>query len=80
MKLIFNKLKKILAEVIYADPEDITPETELSPEWGIDAISTAKLIIECEKHFKITIHDEDVHTFKTLKNLADYIEEKKSVD
>jgi acyl carrier protein len=34
----------------------------------------ARLVIQCEKYFKINIHDEDVHTFKCVKDIVEYIE------
>jgi len=71
--LLYAKVTKILAEIIGVDDEDIRPETELTPEYGIDPIDISKLVIECEKKFKITIHDEDVHGFKDVKDLVQYI-------
>lgn len=72
--MVFEKLAEIMSEVIGYDYEDITPETELTTANGFDAISIARTIIECEKHFKITIHDEDVHTFKCAEDIVKYIE------
>lgn len=72
--MIYKKVAKILAEIIDAEYEDITPETELTGESGIEAINLARLVIQCEKHFKIIIHDEDVHTFKCVKDIVEYIE------
>lgn len=74
MYLVSQKVEKILAEILEVDDEDITPETELTTASGIEAIHIAKMVIECEKKFNITIHDEDVHTFKYLHDLAKYIE------
>ena len=72
--MICKKVEKILAEIIDAEYEDITPETELTGESGIEAINMARLVIQCEKHFKIIIHDDDVHTFKYVKDIVKYIE------
>lgn len=72
--MVFEKLAEIMSEIIGYDYEDITPETELIISNGFDAISIARTIMECEKHFKITIHDEDVHTFKRADDIVKYIE------
>ncbi len=72
--MIFKKLVKILSAIIDMDCDDITPETELSINYGVEAVDIAKLIIECEKHFKITVYDEDVHTFKCVNDIVEYIE------
>ena len=78
--MIYRIIKKILAEIINAEEEDILPETELEINDRSDAINIARLVIECEKSFKITINDEDVHTFKCVKDLVDYIIKLKSDD
>lgn len=71
--MVFEKVAKILAEIIGIDYEDITPETELTREYGIKAVDVAKLVIECEKRFKVTIHDEYVHNFKCVNDIVKYI-------
>ncbi|OGO79246.1 MAG: hypothetical protein A2Y23_01325 [Clostridiales bacterium GWB2_37_7] len=72
--MVFQKVAKILAEIIEIDSEDIVLETELTIDNGIGAVNVAKLVIECEKKFNITIHDEDVHTFKCVYDIVKYIE------
>ena len=72
--MVFQKVAGILAEIIEVEDEAITSETQLSTAIGVDALHVAKLVIECEKKFRITIHDEDVHTFKYVKDMVEYIE------
>ena len=72
--MVFTKMANLLAEIIGADPDDISPETSLCPTSGIEPIDLAKLIIACEKKFKITIYDEHVHHFQTVGNVVTYIE------
>ena len=72
--MVFPEVAEILAEIIETDPEDIQPETKFAIDDGIEMIHVAKLIIACEKKFNITIHDEDIHTFKCAGDLADYID------
>lgn len=71
--MVFQKVAKILADIIGVDTEDITSETELTKVNGIKAVDVAKLVIECEKKFDITIHDEEVHNFKRVKDIVEYI-------
>ncbi len=70
--MIQSKLAAILAEPLEMDESDITPETELLSV--LDSLQMAKVVIECEKKFRITIFDEDVHAFKTAGDVARYIE------
>ncbi|WP_286908072.1 acyl carrier protein [Clostridium sp. UBA1652] len=73
--MIFEKVAKIIGEVINIDYEDITADTQLTSDHGVEPISIAKIVIECEKKFKITIHDEDVHKFKSISDIVNYIED-----
>lgn len=76
--MVFQKVAEILSEIVEIDEEEITPETELTADNGIEAISIAKLVILCEKKFGITIHDEDVHSFKCVNDIVKYIEKAQS--
>lgn len=78
--MIYRIIKKLLAEILNVEEEDILPETELAINDRSDAINVARLIIECEKGFKITINDEDVHTFKHVSDLVYYIRKLQSDD
>lgn len=71
--MIDEKIAEILAEIIGVDNQDITPETKLTTDSGVEKISIAKLIIGCEKEFNITIFDEDVHDFKCIGDITNYI-------
>lgn len=71
--MVSEKVAKILAEIIEVDWEEITPETDFINEYDLKAVDVAKLVIECEKKFKIIIHDEDVHTFRAVNDIVEYI-------
>jgi len=71
--LIFETVAGILAEILGIDDEDIEKDTELTREYGIKSVDLAKLITECERKFQITIHDEDVHSFRYVNDLVEYI-------
>lgn len=71
--MILKKVAKIVGEVINIDYEDITGDTLLTADHGVEPISIAKIVIECEKKFEITIHDDDVHTFKSVDDIVKYI-------
>ena len=70
--MLSQQVTDILAEILGIDNEDITLQTASRQRY--QAVDLAKLVIECEQNFRITIHDEDVHTFKTVSDLVDYIE------
>jgi acyl carrier protein len=64
----------LLSEIISVRENDLSGRTPLTPEYDIELIDLAKLMIEIERRFELTIHDEIVHTFKTLNDLAEHVD------
>lgn len=64
----------LLSEVISASEDELSGRTPLTSEYDIEPIDIAKLMIEIEKQFEVTIHDEDVHTFQTVNDVAEYVD------
>lgn len=73
--MVFDKVSCILAEILGQDEKDITKQTEFTEEYGIDSIDFAKLILEVEKKFNITIYDDKAADFKNVCDIVDYINE-----
>ncbi len=71
---MFEKLKSILVEELQLDPNDVTPESELQNDLGINSIELAELVMRCEDEFGIEIQDEDIHKFITIGDVAQYLE------
>lgn len=67
-------IASLLGEIIGVPESDLSGRTPLTPEYDIEPIDVAKLIIEIEKRFELTIHDEVVHTFSTLNDVAEYVD------
>ena len=64
----------MLGETIGVPEDELSGGTPLTPEYDIESIDIAKLVIEIEKRYEVTVHDEDVHTFHTLKDIANYVD------
>lgn len=64
----------LLSDIISVSEKDLRGKTRLTPEFNIESIDIAKLMIEIEKRFLVTIQDEDVHTFQTLDDVVDYVD------
>lgn len=72
--MVVLKVRKLLSEIIGVEAEDITSMMPLTKDNGVDPLDIAKLIIACEKEFKVTIHDEDVLDFRCAYDIAAYID------
>ncbi|MBP5293810.1 MAG: acyl carrier protein [Clostridia bacterium] len=71
---MFEKLRDLLVSKFDFKEDQITEETKLSTDLGLNSIELAELIMACEDEFGITIEDEDIHDFETVKDVADYLE------
>ncbi|MBQ8175207.1 MAG: acyl carrier protein [Clostridia bacterium] len=73
---MFEKVKNLLVEELRVDPEVVTPEAELANDLGVNSLELADLILLCEEKFNVTIDDDDLHTFITVNDVVNYLNEK----
>ena len=71
---MFEQLKAILVEELQIEPDEITPDSELSADLGINSIELADLVMICEEKFDIEINDEDIRKFTTVADVVNYLE------
>jgi acyl carrier protein len=71
---MFETLKNMLVEELQLDPDEITPESELTNDLGINSIELADLVMTCEEKFGVEIQDDDIHKFVTIADVVEYLE------
>lgn len=75
---MFEKIKEIIAEQLGIDNVDkITPSTSLMNDLEADSLDAVEVIMALEDEFGIEIPDEEAENFKTIGDIAKYIEESK---
>ncbi|MBO5744693.1 MAG: acyl carrier protein [Clostridia bacterium] len=72
---IFEKVKEILVENLKVSASEITPDSELVNDLGINSLELADLVFSCEDTFEIEIDDKALGTFKTVADVVSYLEE-----
>jgi len=72
---MYEKIKELLVEELSIKADDITPESELVGDLGINSLELADLILLCEEKFDIEIGDDVIHKFITVGDVADYLSE-----
>ena len=75
---MYEELKDLLVSELLIDAAEIKPESELVADLGISSVDLAGLVCQCEDKFGIEIDDTDMSRFVTVKDIADYLEEKKA--
>ena len=71
----FEKLKKVIAEVLSVDPDEITMETKFVDDLGADSLDVFQIIMGIEEEFDVSIEAEDAEDIVTV---ADAISKIKS--
>ena len=74
---MFEQVKNLLVEKMGVKAE-ITPESELSKDLGINSLEIADLFQIFEDTFGIVIDDEEVNDFETVGDIVNYLESKKN--
>ena len=72
--MIFENIKKALAEQFELDPESITMDTSLLDDLGADSLDVVELIMSLEDSYGITIPDEDAAELSTVRRIVEYLE------
>lgn len=61
-----EKIKKVIAEVLNVDPEEITPETTFTDDLGADSLDIFQIIMGIEEEFDIEIDPEKAENINTV--------------
>lgn len=68
---------ELLAKQFRVDPATIDVNTNIVEDLGADSLEIVDMLMAIEENFGITVSDEEALTLKTVKDVADFIEEKK---
>ena len=69
----FEKLKKIIAEVLNVDEEEITMETTFVDDLGADSLDVFQIIMGLEEEFDIEIPNEEAEKIVTVGDAVEQI-------
>jgi acyl carrier protein len=71
---VVDKVKKIIAEKLSVDLEEVVPEASFVEDLGADSLDLVELIMSMEEEFEIDISDDDAEKLVTVKDAIDYIQ------
>ncbi len=69
----FEKLKKIIADILKVSEETITMETDIVDDLGADSLDVFHMVIEVEKEFEIEIPKERIQSLHRVKDAVEYV-------
>ncbi len=69
---IEEKVKKIVAEKLSVDLDEVVPEASFVDDLGADSLDLVELIMTMEEEFDVEISDEDAEKLVTVKDVIEY--------
>ena len=69
----FEKLKKIIADVLNVDPEEVKLETTFMDDLGADSLDVFQIIMGIEDEFGIEVPAEAAEGIKTVEEAVELI-------
>ena len=76
MATVEERVKKIIAEQLGVEEDEVTPEASFVEDLGADSLDTVELVMALEVEFEIEIPDEDAEKILTVGKALEYIKEK----
>ncbi len=77
--MVYEKLLRVFKEVIFdmdVDISTITLETRIVEDLAFSSINMLLMAIAIESNFEIEIETADIDSFKTVRDVVKYIEER----
>jgi acyl carrier protein len=72
----FERIKKIIVDLLGVEAAKVTPDASFREDLGADSLDLVELIMEFEEQFGATISDEDAQQIKTVGQAVDYVEKR----
>ncbi len=69
----FEKLKKVIAEVLNVDPDEITLDSTFIDDLGADSLDVFQIIMGIEEEFDIEIPAEKAEKISTVEEAVEMI-------
>jgi len=71
---MYERLLTILSEYVILDPAEITPESELRKDLGLNPLEFIHLITVLEREFKVAIPEREAINFQYISDVIAYLE------
>ncbi len=71
----FERVKKIVVDLLGVEPDKVTQEARFREDLEADSLDLVELIMEFEEQFGGAISDEDAQQIRTVGQAVDYIEQ-----
>ena len=74
---MFEQIKKIVAENLNVEEENITMESSFKEDLKADSLDLFEMVMALEEEFDLEIPSEDLEQLETVQDVVNYIENHK---
>lgn len=75
--MIFETLKRLIAEQLSVEADNVTMDTHFEDELGVDSLDVVELTMAMEEEFNLEeISEEDLAQVVTVGDLVNFIQQK----
>ncbi len=71
--MVFERIKKIIADQLGADEEEITMDSTFIEDLGADSLDVVELVMAIEDEFDMEIDEDEAENISTVGDVVDYI-------
>ena len=75
MDSIEKRVKKIVAEQLGVNEDDIKNESTFTDDLGADSLDTVELVMALEEEFECEIPDEEAEKIASVQQAIEYVEQ-----
>jgi acyl carrier protein len=68
-----EKVRKIIAEKLSVEPEEVVPEASFVDDLGADSLDLVELIMAMEEAFDIEVPDDEAEKLQTVQDAVNYV-------
>lgn len=72
--MVFEKVRKMLADQLQIDPNTITMESRLFEDLHADSANVMIMVMDVEEAFNITVDDDVLPNIRTVGDIVTYLE------
>ncbi|MFP3974786.1 MAG: acyl carrier protein [Dehalococcoidia bacterium] len=81
MATVFDRVKKIVAEQLGVEDDEVKPEASFTDDLNADSLDLAELVMAFEEEFgddnnPLEIPDEDAENLASVQDAVDYLKER----
>lgn len=74
---MIDQVKQVLSKQLRIKIEDIASDASIIEDLGADSLDIVEMLMTLEDTFGICVPDEDIVQLKTVRDIAEYIENAK---